>query len=91
MRRKMSVVHGWLWFETLVVFRGDVPPSFTGLRCVSSMRHHAAPPFVSGGATTIPIVRSTVHAQALRDGGCFLRLEEEARLLDALETEESAR
>jgi len=29
--------------------------------------------------------------QALRDGGCYLGVEEEARLLDALETEESAR
>lgn len=29
--------------------------------------------------------------QALRDGGCYLSLDEEARLLDALETEESAR
>ena len=29
--------------------------------------------------------------QALRDGGCYLSLEEEAKLLDALETQESAR
>lgn len=29
--------------------------------------------------------------QVLRDGGCYLNIDEEARLLDALETEESAR
>lgn len=29
--------------------------------------------------------------QALRDGGCYLGLDEEANLLDALETQESAR
>ena len=29
--------------------------------------------------------------QTLRDGGCYLAFDEEARLLDALETEDSAR
>lgn len=29
--------------------------------------------------------------QSLRDGGCYLTAEEETRLLDALEMEESAR
>lgn len=37
------------------------------------------------------IMEASDLLQALRDGGCYLTLEEEAKLIDALETTDSAR
>eukprot|EP00903_Cladosiphon_okamuranus_P019202 g17658.t2 len=47
--------------------------------------------FMSFDAFRVGVLGASDLLQALRDGGCYLGLEEEARLLDALETEESAR
>eukprot|EP00752_Nemacystus_decipiens_P018631 g16705.t1 len=47
--------------------------------------------FMSLDAFRVGVLGASDLLQALRDGGCYLGLEEEARLLDALETEESAR
>lgn len=47
--------------------------------------------FTSLDAFRVGILGASDLLQALRDGGCSLRVEEEARLLDALEIEESAR
>ncbi|CBJ27722.1 hypothetical protein Esi_0083_0058 [Ectocarpus siliculosus] len=47
--------------------------------------------FMSLDAFRAGVLGASDLLQALKDGGCYLGLEEEARLLDALETEESAR
>lgn len=47
--------------------------------------------FMSLDAFRVGVLGASDLLQALRDGGCSLRVEEEARLLDALETEGSAR
>lgn len=47
--------------------------------------------FMSMDAFRVGAMGGSDLLQALRDGGCYLGVEEEARLLDALETEESAR
>ncbi|CAM9599986.1 unnamed protein product [Scytosiphon promiscuus] len=47
--------------------------------------------FMSLDAFRVGVLGASDLLQALRDAGCYLCLEEEARLLDALETEESAR
>ncbi|CAM9929170.1 unnamed protein product, partial [Ectocarpus sp. 13 AM-2016] len=46
--------------------------------------------FMSLDAFRAGVLGASDLLQALKDGGCYLGLEEEARLLDALETEESA-
>lgn len=47
--------------------------------------------FMSLDAFRVGVMGESDLLQALRDGGCYLGMDEEARLLDALETEESAR
>lgn len=46
---------------------------------------------MSADAFRVGVMGASDLLQALRDGGCYLALDEEARLLDALETEDSAR
>lgn len=47
--------------------------------------------FMNLDAFRVGVMGASDLLQALRDGRCYLDLDEEARLLDALETEESAR
>lgn len=47
--------------------------------------------FMSLDAFRAGVMGASDLLQALRDGGCYLNLDEEAKLLDALESQESAR
>lgn len=42
-------------------------------------------------AFRLGVTTASDFLETLRDGGCYLSVQEEARLLDALETEESPR